>query len=316
MEKPYGLKSDIWSLGCVLYEIVTLKCPFVGNNVVDLYNKILIGEFHKIPKKFSHDLSYIIEHMIKFEPEKRISCDEILECDFVLNKIKTNDNNNLDELDESNDNILDEEEHKLLDTIHFPNNNLLYLNNQLPKANYSLEIQPKNKRNKKYNLNPIKVKSDLNTLSLSENYNKHNSDGKLFRYPNIKRHSQALKETKNKIEKNEINDVNNIENLDNIDQFAKEIKKRHFYDTDKLIEILFNNNKKRKKSHGPRKDFKYFLKRNNENCNNVINVINVNINNRYSNSNLTSIKNNNNEYKQIPTDINISNEDKNINKNK
>ena len=390
MEKPYGLKSDIWSLGCVLYEIVTLKCPFVGNNVVDLYNKILIGEFHKIPKKFSHDLSYIIEHMIKFEPEKRISCDEILECDFVLNKIKTNDNNNLDELDESNDNILDEEEHKLLDTIHFPNNNLLYLNNQLPKANYSLEIQPKNKRNKKYNLNPIKVKSDLNTLSLSENYNKHNSDGKLFRYPNIKRHSQrtnistnlnslfnkdsiknkndidisksnnsiknsskepikmkrlttnlcllndlnknkafssekivhnkvnlsALKETKNKIEKNEINDVNNIENLDNIDQFAKEIKKRHFYDTDKLIEILFNNNKKRKKSHGPIKDFKYFLKRNNENCNNVINVINVNINNRFSNSNLTSIKNNNNEYKQIPTDINISNEDKNINKNK
>ena len=279
MEKPYGLKSDIWSLGCVLYEIVTLKCPFVGNNVVDLYNKILIGEFHKIPKKFSHDLSYIIEHMIKFEPEKRISCDEILECDFVLNKIKTNDNNNLDELDESNDNILDEEEHKLLDTIHFPNNNLLYLNNQLPKANYSLEIQPKNKRNKKYNLNPIKVKSDLNTLSLSENYNKHNSDGKLFRYPNIKRYSQRTNISTN-------------------------------------LNSLFNNNKKRKKSHGPIKDFKYFLKRNNENCNNVINVINVNINNRYSNSNLTSIKNNNNEYKQIPTDINISNEDKNINKNK
>ena len=187
MEKPYGLQSDIWSLGCVLYEIVTLKCPFVGNNVVDLYNKILIGEFRKIPDKFSHDLSYIIEHMIKFEPEKRFTCSQILECDFVLNKLS---NNNMNGFDDSDDNILNEEEQKLLETIHCPNN-MLYLNNQLPKANYSQEIKYKPKRNN-INLNPIRMKSDLKSIFLSQSQknNKFNSDEELIHFSNIKRKTQ------------------------------------------------------------------------------------------------------------------------------
>jgi NIMA (never in mitosis gene a)-related kinase len=113
MEKPYGLKSDIWSLGCVLYEIVTLQCPFQGSNVVELNNKILIGAFKPIPKKYSNDLSYIIEHMIKYEPEKRISCEQILECDFVNEKDSTNN----EDKESSIDNIINNENQKLLETI-------------------------------------------------------------------------------------------------------------------------------------------------------------------------------------------------------
>ena len=44
-DKPYDKKSDIWSLGCVLYEIVTLKPPFRADDMKGLYRKVLKGIF-------------------------------------------------------------------------------------------------------------------------------------------------------------------------------------------------------------------------------------------------------------------------------
>ena len=307
MEKPYGLKSDIWSLGCVLYEIVTLQCPFQGSNVVELNNKILIGAFKPIPKKYSNDLSYIIEHMIKYEPEKRISCEQILECDFVNEKDSTNN----EDKESSIDNIINNENQKLLETIYLPNN-LLYLNNQLPKANYSQEIKI-NHNKKNYSLKPIKIKQDLKSICLSQNFNKFNSDGKLIHLINNKRIIQNSKIANNlnlifnnqeKNKKNEldinkssknikgpiklmrintnINLKNNeypsekiIHNNINLDEILlqkkrqsqiclmknkqkKEIKNHFFIDKEKIQEILCD--KKRRKSQGPKKYFKYNLK--------------------------------------------------------
>jgi len=36
-DQPYDNKSDIWSLGCVLYEIITLNPPFTAPNLDKLY---------------------------------------------------------------------------------------------------------------------------------------------------------------------------------------------------------------------------------------------------------------------------------------
>ena len=40
-DQPYDSKSDIWSLGCVLYESVTLRPPFRAEDMAGLYKKVL-----------------------------------------------------------------------------------------------------------------------------------------------------------------------------------------------------------------------------------------------------------------------------------
>jgi serine/threonine protein kinase len=55
-EKDYDEKSDIWSLGCLLYELAALKPPFDAANAVSLAVKINQGHFLRIPKKYSDAL--------------------------------------------------------------------------------------------------------------------------------------------------------------------------------------------------------------------------------------------------------------------
>lgn len=43
--QPYNEKADIWSLGCIIFEIMSLKAPFSGNNPLFIANNIVNGEY-------------------------------------------------------------------------------------------------------------------------------------------------------------------------------------------------------------------------------------------------------------------------------
>ena len=52
-DQPYNKKSDIWSLGCVLYEMTMLKPPFRAEDMEGLYKKVTKGTFPKIASHYS-----------------------------------------------------------------------------------------------------------------------------------------------------------------------------------------------------------------------------------------------------------------------
>jgi NIMA (never in mitosis gene a)-related kinase len=48
-EQRYNEKSDIWSLGCIIYEMAALRPPFKAQNHLSLAMKIKAGKYDRIP---------------------------------------------------------------------------------------------------------------------------------------------------------------------------------------------------------------------------------------------------------------------------
>ncbi|XP_058458351.1 uncharacterized protein LOC131434981 isoform X3 [Malaya genurostris] len=71
-----GPKSDIWSLGVVLYVLVCGALPFDGATLHDLRSVVVTGKF-RIPFFMSQECEHLIRHMLVVEPEKRYTLRQI-----------------------------------------------------------------------------------------------------------------------------------------------------------------------------------------------------------------------------------------------
>ncbi|NWI77008.1 NEK5 kinase, partial [Dryoscopus gambensis] len=95
--RPYNNKTDIWSLGCVLYELCALKHPviltllfllfslmkFQGNSLHELVLKICRGRFQPVSPNYSYDLRVLISQLFKISPRDRPSINSILRKPFL-----------------------------------------------------------------------------------------------------------------------------------------------------------------------------------------------------------------------------------------
>mmetsp|Transcript_72327 Transcript_72327/g.159737 ORF Transcript_72327/g.159737 Transcript_72327/m.159737 type:complete len:560 (+) Transcript_72327:53-1732(+) len=78
-EKPYAWPSDMWSMGCILYEMCALQVPFDAHSISGLVQKICYGPLPIVPDSYSDFLRRLCRQLLDRDPKKRPSADEVLQ---------------------------------------------------------------------------------------------------------------------------------------------------------------------------------------------------------------------------------------------
>lgn len=81
--KSYNKKSDIWALGCVLYELCTQRHAFGANSLPALIMKILKGTYPPLPKSWSQELRDLQTSLLQLEPRCRPTIADIIRLPVV-----------------------------------------------------------------------------------------------------------------------------------------------------------------------------------------------------------------------------------------
>lgn len=75
---PYSKKADMFSLGVLLYELLTLKRPFDGVDIEEIMHKTLAGRFDPLPDSISPEMQTIVATLLQSEPKRRPSSKTLL----------------------------------------------------------------------------------------------------------------------------------------------------------------------------------------------------------------------------------------------
>ncbi|GAB6021718.1 Serine/threonine-protein kinase Nek7 [Chamberlinius hualienensis] len=86
----YNATSDVWSLGCLIYELCCLRAAFSAPDLQRCKEKILIGKYAPIPPTYSEKLKKLIKWTLTVDPAKRPSSKELTLCDMLQPIFKRN----------------------------------------------------------------------------------------------------------------------------------------------------------------------------------------------------------------------------------
>ncbi|GAM18256.1 hypothetical protein SAMD00019534_014310 [Acytostelium subglobosum LB1] len=91
----YNDKSDVWSVGCLVYEMATHRPPFYDATTHNqLYDKIKDGRYLPIPSHYSADLSNVISLMMRVDMHKRPNVEELFSYAPIAQRLREKKLNN------------------------------------------------------------------------------------------------------------------------------------------------------------------------------------------------------------------------------
>ena len=311
--EPYNYKTDIWSLGVVLYEMCCLKLPFESNNIAQLSIKIMKGKYDPIPNRYSKNMANLIKNMLNIDQKLRPNINEVLQSPLLKNY----HNNKYANKSSKN---LSSNKKPIINSYKSQYN--FKINEQLleQKQNERKSLINKNSNYKEKSCSPMifKNKSCIENLSLNNQKNNKQSDS-LFELPkasnknktkksNIFKRLSTQNEMLPKVNLNDDNDsnkknnvnfsVNIVNNIYNNNNIAKNM---NFFERPK--DNLIKENQKGINMHSFNKNLNSidFNKNSNINKSPIDNVSNNNIFYNINLANKEEIINRSNEF-----DINFS----------
>ena len=287
-DKPYNQKSDVWALGCILYELCTYRHPFNANNHGALILKILNNNPDPILAIYSSKLQQLVNEILEKNYEKRPNCWDILNKPIVIEKAKnfglyqeiinvfSTNNNIIDNINHINKNYydkkkfslgyipLDSEDILLKSQLAAPNNN----DNKVHVRKLNQDEKKVLKENQNNKRASISSDKEIKKNNVYQNYYINNMN------------LNGFNKNQNGVQYN--NNINNTNLINNID-YNNYIRNPEYKNMDLNNIALLNGN--------------YFLSSNT--FNSLYNNINQNNNILYDDQIL--INNNTLNYKEIPT---------------
>lgn len=76
--EPFTTSSDVWSMGCILFEICALQVPFPGNSAPEIAKRICQGSMPSFPDCYSDFLRKLCLQLLERNPENRPSAGDVL----------------------------------------------------------------------------------------------------------------------------------------------------------------------------------------------------------------------------------------------
>lgn len=219
--KPYSYKSDVWGLGCVIYEMCNLRHAFDAQSLNGLAMKIMRGAYPPTTPFYSKALRDLISKMLLVNPAQRPSLQDILNMPFIRRHVVLylkecfNPTTDIQDYDDLNiDSLKDQaERYGLMPLITGESK----LPQPVPRNPQIIEAKLKKEEAEKQQL-----EEELSKLSLQQ--------------MEIKKHALQAKERKNQVD-NKANDM-------------EKAQKKKMLDAEKRREKILEEKKRRAQKHG------------------------------------------------------------------